>query len=312
MTTSSAPITAAILALAGALSAPFAGAQSQVLFEDHFEAPSDNWGSMPGLWHVADAGECGAASGMAAVNDPATCSYDAGGPYSVTLISEPFFLSGSPPYTVQFDHMVDFDDADTALLDRGTFAIVRANPPSFVQLGSWNADNEVDTLTTHTNTFSAGWQGAFVTLQWSFHASGSRDAGLGWWLDNVSVTNSGGWTDLGNGLAGVAGEPTLSLSGTLEAGAPTTLVMIKGHPLSATALVLGLARLNAPFKGGVLVPKPDLLVPLVTNAAGYVGLDFSFPAGVPAGTPLIVQCWVEDPTNPQGWSASAAQMTETP
>ena len=70
-------------------------------------------------------------------------------------------------------------------------------------------------------------------MQWSFKASGVYDAAMGRSLDNITVTNSGGWDDLGHGLVGVAGVPNLS-----------------------------------------------------------------FPAGVPAGTQLYVQCWVQDPTNP--------------
>lgn len=52
---------------------------------------------MPGLWHVADAGDCGAPSAALTFNDPATCSYDIGAPHLGLLVSKPFFLSGSPP-----------------------------------------------------------------------------------------------------------------------------------------------------------------------------------------------------------------------
>jgi len=312
MTTSRTPLKAAVLGLACLLAAPLAAAQPQTLFADDFETPSDNWASMPGLWHVAEAGDCGAPSAAVTYNDPATCSYDMGAPHSGLLVSKPFFLSGSPPYTFQFDYTVDFDNADVNLSDQATVSIVRAIPPSAIFLGSWKADNEVTAPATHTTTLSSGWEGAWVTLQWSFKASGSHDAALGMSIDNITVTNSGGWEDLGHGLAGVSGVPPLSLGGSLQSGSNTSMTLLNGHPDSSALVVVGLDRIDAPFKGGVLVPNPDLLIPLTTNFAGLIYANFSFPAGVPSGTALVVQCWVQDPTNPLGWSASDAQMATTP
>jgi len=294
------------------VAAPFAAAQPQTLFSDDFETPSDNWASMPGLWHVAEAGDCAAPSAALTYNDPATCSYDIGAPHSGLLVSKPFFLSGSPPYTFQFDYTVDFDNAEPSLLDQATVSIVRAVPPSAVYLKIWNADTEVTALTTHTSTFSAGWEGSWVTLQWSFKASGVHDAAMGMSLDNIRVTNSDGWENLGHGLAGVNGLPLLSLGGALQSGSNTNMTLLNGHPDSTAFLVVGLDRIDAPFKSGILVPNPELLIPLTTNFAGFLYTNFSFPAGVPAGTTLYVQCWVQDPTNPQGWSASDGQVATTP
>ncbi|MEO7997574.1 MAG: hypothetical protein ABI852_09020, partial [Gemmatimonadaceae bacterium] len=67
-----------------------------------------------------------------------------------------------------------------------------------------------------------------------------------------------------------------------------------GATVTAT-LVFGLSQLNAPFKGGALVPQPFLLIPLTTNASGAANLPFVFPAGVPTGIQLYFQFWVQDP-----------------
>ena len=49
--------------------------------------------------------------------------------------------------------------------------------------------HRVTALTTHTSTLSTGQEGAWVTLQWSFKASGVYDAAMGRSLDNITVTN---------------------------------------------------------------------------------------------------------------------------
>jgi len=112
------------------------------------------------------------------------------------------------------------------------------------------------------------------------------------------------WTDLGHAKAGSKGLPELIGTGPLAAGSDNTIELANGHPLSAATLVFGLSQLDAPFKGGVLVPQPLLLVALVTNAVGDLNLPFLWPAGVPAGTSLIFQYWISDPTASHGLSAS--------
>ena len=71
-------------------------------------------------------------------------------------------------------------------------------------------------------------------------------------------------------------------------------------------LVAGLSALQAPFKGGTLVPAPDVLLPLATDAAGALGLPFTWPQGVPAGIELYVQFWVQDASASHGLAASNA------
>ncbi|RKY18945.1 MAG: hypothetical protein DRQ55_11975 [Planctomycetota bacterium] len=311
MTASSNPITAAFLTIACGFAAPLASAQPQALFADDFETlNADNWYLMQRPWRVAAPGECGAASGMAVSNDPATCSYDAGMPYSSTLMSKPFVLSGSPPFTLRFEHMLDLDQADAAG-DKAYFSIVRSVPPSAIFLGSWDVDDDTGAPMLFSHSFDWGWEGSQVTLQWNFHADGERDHGQGWFIDNVLVTNSGGWSDLGNGLAGAAGMPVLTGTGTLESGADTSLELAGAHPSAGAMIVVGLDQLGAACKGGLMVPSLDLLIPLATDGAGSLELNFSFPAGTAAGTQLYVQCWIQDPSNPLGWAASNALQAVT-
>ena len=305
-------LVAALIALTCGLSAPLAWAQPQTLFADDFETTNDNWEAMPGLWHVASAGECGAATGTAAFSDPATCTYESAATLTSKLTSKPFVMSGAPPYTMSFDHSLDFDAAESAPGDKATFIVYRIVPPSVLYLGDWDVSDDTSAPMTQLISFDAGWEDATVILQWVFHANGIQNAGQGWLIDNVLVTNSGGWTDLGLGLAGVAGVPLLSGSGTLEPGSDAAVHLGDAARSSQAMLVVGLERIDAAFKGGVLVPSPDVLIPLATDAAGTLALNTIWPSGVPAGTELFLQCWIQDATNPLGWSASNALKAQSP
>jgi hypothetical protein len=120
----------------------------------------------------------------------------------------------------------------------------------------------------------------------------------------VGGTTQPTWSDLGHAKAGSKGLPELLGTGPLAAGSDNTLELANGHPSSAATLVVGLSQLDVPFKGGVMVPQPLLLMALATNAAGDLNLPFIWPAGVPAGTSLLFQYWISDPTASHGLSAS--------
>lgn len=113
------------------------------------------------------------------------------------------------------------------------------------------------------------------------------------------------WTDLGGGLAGTAGVPQLAGGGTLQPGSPGALQLASARPLAPCWLVIGLSSLGAPFKGGVMFPAPDVAFVVPADAAGAISLPWpAWPAGLPAGTLVLFQCWIPDPLGPSGWAAS--------
>jgi uncharacterized membrane protein len=121
------------------------------------------------------------------------------------------------------------------------------------------------------------------------------------------------WQTQWNALAGSTGEPVLMGSGTLVAGAPMSLSLSGARPSSAAALIVGLSSLDAPFKGGVLVPTADvILTGLATSAAGAFTLAASWPAGVPSDFSFWSQAWIADPAGPQGYAASNGLTGTTP
>jgi hypothetical protein len=120
------------------------------------------------------------------------------------------------------------------------------------------------------------------------------------------------WSDAGSPLSGTHGAPTLAGSGPPCAGGLVTLALGGALENSTATLVVGLSALSAPFKGGTLVPNPDVLIaPLPTGPAGALELAATFPAGLPAGLSLWFQYWIADPAGPKGFAASNAVQAVT-
>ena len=120
------------------------------------------------------------------------------------------------------------------------------------------------------------------------------------------------WQDQGSGLSGVR-TPELSGTGTLQAGAPLGLSLACASPGGTSALFVGFSAIAAPFKGGVLVPHPDLLITgLPVDGLGAATLSASWPAGIPSGFGLYFQQWVTDPGAPAGLAATNALLATTP
>ena len=120
------------------------------------------------------------------------------------------------------------------------------------------------------------------------------------------------WSDLGSGLVGMSGIPTLSGTGDLLASSPITLALANAKPFSFAPLVVGVSSITAPFKGGTMVPKPDVVFPLFTDFFGGTVFGGLWPAGVPSGFATYFQWWIQDPAGPKGFAASNALAGTTP
>ncbi|MHC5211072.1 MAG: S8 family serine peptidase [Planctomycetota bacterium] len=135
------------------------------------------------------------------------------------------------------------------------------------------------------------------------HSSGSVAAALG----------AAPWVDLGSGLAGTTGTPVLLGDGALLGSDPVALELTAALPSALATLCIGFAPLNAPFKGGVMVPDTDLIVSgLVTGASGELPLGGTWPPGIPPGFTTYFQYWIMDAAGPQGFAASNAVSGTTP
>jgi hypothetical protein len=144
------------------------------------------------------------------------------------------------------------------------------------------------------------------------------DADFGF-IDGVAVTRLGdfhqpsGWVDLGHSLAGTHGFPMLDGAGDRVANSSTTLSLSNALENTTASLVIGLSEANVPFKGGVLVPAPALIVSgLPTSSSGTLVLSAPWPPGIPSSTTIDFQFWMPDPAGPQGFAASNAVSATTP
>lgn len=117
----------------------------------------------------------------------------------------------------------------------------------------------------------------------------------------------------GGASPGTNGEPFLSALGTFQPGEPVSLRLNQALAGSLATLVIGFSAVGLPFKGGVLVPAPDLLVAgLSTGTQGHVFLPSSWPPNAPSGAGLLVQFWVVDGSAVGGLASSAGVLMTTP
>jgi hypothetical protein len=221
--------------------------------------------------------------------------------------------------------VAEIDPATGAVL--GSFKVDVALPGFTVNFG----DVEVGAATGHLFVVSddeisiAEFTAAGVFVQQhalpagatSLSGIGLDDASGGAWLAGtgglVSHVGSFQWSALGNGLAGIAGVPVLTGSGTLVAGSPTTLAIEDAKPLALAGFIVGFAQINVPFKGGTLVPSPDVIVTgLPLDGAGALTLPFAWPAGLPSGFAMYYQVWLPDAAGIAGFAATNGLRSVTP
>ena len=118
---------------------------------------------------------------------------------------------------------------------------------------------------------------------------------LGTWRD---------WEDMGGSVGGPGGPPRLWLTGLLRTGSTLSFEMTDAPPSSTGLLVFGLAALSAPFRGGMMVPTLDVLVPIPIDAQGEFTIDLPITDSMPSGAQLYVQTWFPDSSAPAGWAGT--------
>jgi hypothetical protein len=124
-------------------------------------------------------------------------------------------------------------------------------------------------------------------------------------------SGSGQFIDLGNGLAGGAA-PVLSGSGSLAPGGSFDIDLSGMPPFTQGPLFVGFIQINAPFKGGVLVPQPFLSIDLPTGFGTLTLGPNSMPPSVPSNFSIYLQAWFPDGGAPQGVDATNGLELLTP
>ncbi len=86
---------------------------------------------------------------------------------------------------------------------------------------------------------------------------------------------------------------------------PVGLDSSKHTPGNRVFLIVGTSLLALPWKGGTLLPNPDLILgPFSADADGHVALSGTWPPGLPAGFSTWYQTWELTSSTPSGlkWS----------
>lgn len=117
------------------------------------------------------------------------------------------------------------------------------------------------------------------------------------------ATQAPRWCQLGGGIAGANGKPTLVGAGTINQVAALELTVDNYGSIGVGVLILGLQAVDLPLFGGTLVPSLDLLVTLVGSGAP-LPQDASWLVPLPPGSEVWCQAAFLDAAAPQGLSAS--------
>ena len=132
------------------------------------------------------------------------------------------------------------------------------------------------------------------------------------------IDTGAAWKNLGGWLSTVVGGedgPTITALGIgdLTPSSTVTLQVANAPASTPTTVVIGATALDAPFKGGTLVPNPDrVLFVGNTDADGALDLSAPWPAGIPGGSTLFFQFWMPSVDGPAGFVASNGLQATTP
>lgn len=113
------------------------------------------------------------------------------------------------------------------------------------------------------------------------------------------------WADLGGGLAGALGIPSLQGNGALVPGTPGSLEITQTPPAAPVLLFFSLIEVGVPFKGGTLEAYPPIAQYLFV--LGPMGLSIpwaNWPNALPPGVEMYFQLAVLDPAAVKGVSIS--------
>ncbi|HEX5009330.1 MAG TPA: L-type lectin-domain containing protein [Planctomycetota bacterium] len=202
------------------------------------------------------------------------------------LASPPFFADG-----MQHDVTIDYVPGSLAIFfDHSTQPILEVSIDLAEQLQAangmaWVGFTAATGLCAQTQSI----------LNWSFTSSSFH------------------WTDLDAGLAGTAGVPELTGTGTPVLGELVSLELAGALPNADSFLFVGLSQLGLPFKGGTLVPTVDVIVePLQVSPTGSATLGGTWSASVPPSTSFYFQQWIVDAGAVHGFAASNGLQLLTP
>ena len=164
-------------------------------------------------------------------------------------------------------------------------------------------------------TYWATGASVLIAKPADMNADGQTDLvlALADWQLAIVENGHGPWEKRGHSMAGAAGYSRLEGFGPLVPGSSVTLRVSNGLPGAFAFLIAGQSEVLAPFKGGVLVPQPSLIVPVAPlDAQGALQVSGAWPASMPSGAGFSIQVWRAEPGAPSGFAATTAIEGTTP
>jgi hypothetical protein len=170
---------------------------SQVVFSEDFEGGLAGWSVQsdgPAAWHLAEDGECGAKSRMAAFNEAATCSFTPGTPTESRLLSPSFTFSQDSPFTLDFDMIRDFAGGSLSTIQVEIVDETATEPLVTQKVANYQLTNgEWGTGLVHVRVRvpqSSKFEGRTVHLEFVGNSKEPAPA-TGWLVDNIEIRDLG-------------------------------------------------------------------------------------------------------------------------
>ncbi len=159
----------------------------------------------------------------------------------------------------------------------------------------------VDGLLRLTESLGSSGSNSSIVIIGDSTGAANSAADLRWFRFH---SGSSTWCDRGFANPGTYGNPSLVGVGDLIPTSPVDFTLSNALENRQTLLVIGFSNLTAPYKGGFLVPFPDVIVPgLATDSSGKLQLASGWP-NIPAGIGTYWQFLVSDPGAGRGVALS--------
>jgi hypothetical protein len=130
---------------------------------------------------------------------------------------------------------------------------------------------------------------------------------------NATYPAGGPLLDRGHQLEHSTGWPILIASGSFAAGEPFAFDLFRVPFFKPIFPVMGFSVLEAPFKGGTMVPTPQIVVgSMPSGGSGELHLTGDWPLGMPSGSTIAVQFWFSASGTIAGFAASSGVRITTP
>jgi len=302
---------------------PLTSAQ-EVLVDEDFEGgavPAD-WGmfaTIPVIWRISQAGDCGMPSAMAAYNHVSSCGYLSSFSTAGMLATPELEFPPDRDLRIEFDYAMEIDlgrDSVQLRLDEDLLGV-----PGLVIADEFDLQN--DGVLHHVSfvvTDVTDTVGSVASVVFWISGDAIDNQGLGLMFDNVRVTlepvglpvcfgdgsgatcpclNQGG---PGEGCANSSGVGAiLETSGSATVGADDLrLIATQARANTTGMFIQGSSQIAAPFRDGILCtgnPTERLEVAFLDAGGGAQSMGSIVSEGsVAPGDTRVYQLWYRDPS----------------